>query len=347
MSGKRVEQIDIIKGICMFVVVLGHSLPDSTQIIKGSAVFYLAKAIHSSILPLFFLISGFVATKCLDEVSIDDKISSIKKRSLRMLVPYFVWGALFIPLRIIFAGYTRFTYDFSEIYSLFLGNNPCGQLWFLYVLFLFSTIAVLFATRKNIKFFVPISLMVALVSYFVPLKYNGISWSNSLFLFFFYFLGLFLSTYKEKIFSCMKLWMFIVSLAIFVFMLWVISWVFYDGYGYSLCRIVISFAGIYMAFYIADALYRCFNEAKLVSFIKEIGRYSMDIYILHSPIGVVLRILLISILGLGRAWFSLVYVILGVFGSYLISRFIIRKIPVLKLLLLGMSTEKKASVSEK
>jgi len=145
----------------------------------------------------------------------------------------------------------------------------------------------------------------------------------------------------------MKLWMFIVSLAIFVFMLWVISWVFYDGYGYSLCRIVISFAGIYMAFYIADALYRCFNEAKLVSFIKEIGRYSMDIYILHSPIGVVLRILLISILGLGRAWFSLVYVILGVFGSYLISRFIIRKIPVLKLLLLGMSTEKKASVSEK
>lgn len=340
---KRIEQVDIVKGICMFFVAFGHSLPGAGELVSGSLLFYMHKAIHSSILPLFFFLAGLVAVKCLDEVSAQDKLNGLKNRAVRMLVPYFSWALLFIPLRVVFSGFTRFDYDFTKLYTILLGNNPCGQLWFLYVLFLFSSTAVLFATRRNIKFLLPVSFAVTLASCFVTLFYDGINWSNTIFLVFFYYLGLFFSTDPEKIFSYVKFVPFIIAVVIYGVMLFAVPWSPGNSFKEVVFRLIISGAGIYCALYVCNAINSLMGKTKLAKLLSEIGRYSMDVYIFHSPIGIVLRIVLLSLLDVDRWIYMLIYVVVGVFGSYFISKYIVRKIPFFSFLLLGMGKKKKVS----
>ena len=340
MAQRRIEEIDILMGICMIVVALGHSFPTLTSSDVGTPFYYLYRAIHASVLPLFFFLSGVVASRILDCTTAKDKVENVKKRAVRLMVPYFCWGILFIPLKVVFARFARHEFSFSELYTIFLGNNPCGQLWCLYTMFLLSVSAVLFATRKSIKFLLPVTLVIAVFSSFITLRFEGITWMNVAFLSFFYYLGLFISTRVEEFIKSIRLWAFLLSCAVYAVGLCVICAYFRSGFIYGILRLIISLAGICIGFYISKLIYRFAGESKLKAVLSEFGRYSMDIYVLHSPIGVVLRTVLIGVLSFNRLAYSAVYIPVCVVGSYLISRFIVRKIPIFALLFLGIPKKK-------
>ena len=339
--GKRIAETDIAKGIGIMLVVIGHAFPDSTQLVSGSFSYILYRMIYSFHMPFFFFVSGLVSSGIVGVSNWSEKISQIKKKAMRLLIPYFVIGAIFVPLRIIFGRFARFDYDMSKLYTVFLGNNPCGQLWFLYVLFFFSLTAILFSTKKNIKFLLIGSLAVTCLSKFVTVRYDGISWYNSLFMLFFYYLGLFLSQHHDKIYKYMKPNGLLIALPSFAL----------SYYGYMmagehyLMKILTSVTGICMLLCLSALVNKC-SACGIKTLLMEIGGYSMDVYIFHSPMGIVWRILILKFLGLGSIVYTLVYSITGIFGSYLISRFIVRRISFLKLLLLGMIPERKSKTQK-
>jgi len=64
--------------------------------------------------------------------------------------------------------------------------------------------------------------------------------------------------------------------------------------------------------------------------------------------GIIWRILLLKLLDLSGTVYMFIYIITGVFGSYLISRLIVRRIPLFRMLFLGMPySNKRSEVSAK
>lgn len=71
----RIDWVDQVKGLAIFLVVYGHNFPVTE------------KYIYSFHMPLFFMISGFFFPSQLD-------FSALKKRVNSILVPYFLWAAV-------------------------------------------------------------------------------------------------------------------------------------------------------------------------------------------------------------------------------------------------------------
>ena len=57
---QRIEYFDLLKGIAIFLVVMGHAL---TMCIRGIDAAFLFKLIGQVHMPIFFFISGFLTYK--------------------------------------------------------------------------------------------------------------------------------------------------------------------------------------------------------------------------------------------------------------------------------------------
>ncbi|MCR4652338.1 MAG: acyltransferase [Eubacterium sp.] len=137
-SGRRLEYLDMVKGIGIFFVVLGHM----EDIATGTRVW-----ISSFHMPLFFIVSGILmAVK--DEPSNDLK-ESVKKRFRGTIIPY-LWfslsyfvidiGNLNVVHNIDLRTFITDTIDSLTFYGM-------SVLWFLPALFLAST-GFLFLKKK-------------------------------------------------------------------------------------------------------------------------------------------------------------------------------------------------------
>ena len=100
-------------------------------------------------MPLFFLLAGLVAPKLVGGHT-SSRTELIKHRATRLMIPYFTWAVIYAPMKILMKEQVRFQNDYS-LWTLLIGNNPDGQLWFLYVLFVLSVVSILFVNEKNLK----------------------------------------------------------------------------------------------------------------------------------------------------------------------------------------------------
>lgn len=95
---QRIEYIDAIKGLAIFLMVMGHAIawnyddynavcnfhPEQTINVKmGGAIWQLIYSFH---MPLFFMVSGFLMYKAYQW---SDFLSFTKKKIIRLLLP---WG---------------------------------------------------------------------------------------------------------------------------------------------------------------------------------------------------------------------------------------------------------------
>ena len=136
-DGKRFyPEINIARGIGIILVVLGHAFPDASANggIQEPFWRYIFNFIYSFHMPLFVFLAGFVTFKYY--TSKEDKINRIKARAIRLLVPYFVWGTIYIPFRIILAKFSSSPFSIDEVWKIVIGINPYSGLWFLYALFI-------------------------------------------------------------------------------------------------------------------------------------------------------------------------------------------------------------------
>ena len=80
--------VDIIRGVAMLLVVLGHTMSGTVSKFSDSLLF---QAIWTLQMPLFILISGYVTRYSRQLVDSDGLWKFIKKRTLAYLLPWGVW----------------------------------------------------------------------------------------------------------------------------------------------------------------------------------------------------------------------------------------------------------------
>lgn len=139
MKGKRLDYLDMARGIGIILVAVAHSQ-------------YCAESVRTVItaylMPLFFVVSGIVAFTIGEEKR---SMRDILKRKARgLLVPYVIFSAIYLA---IYGGYYYGkmhvgTWDQIEGYLIqTFGLGGMSVLWFLTALF-FSEIAFLFLLKK-------------------------------------------------------------------------------------------------------------------------------------------------------------------------------------------------------
>lgn len=80
---KRLFYLDVMKGILIILVILGHSIQDTISDYQNN---FLFRFIYSFHMPLFFAISGYLTFKNKYDKTL------LKKRALQLLVPFGVWA---------------------------------------------------------------------------------------------------------------------------------------------------------------------------------------------------------------------------------------------------------------
>lgn len=88
---QRIGCFDLLKGIAIFLVVMGHAL---TMCIRGIDAAFIFKLIGQVHMPIFFFISGFLSFKNYNGSEFGFTAASLKKRFLQLIVPFVVMSAL-------------------------------------------------------------------------------------------------------------------------------------------------------------------------------------------------------------------------------------------------------------
>lgn len=159
MKTNRVTWLDMLKGIGIFFVVLGHAPID----------LWLKSYIFSFHMPLFFFASGYL----FDGAKYARFKDFFKRKFKTLMLPYIYFSAISIALYVFFArfGQTKSAIDFKEIFLQFIiaKRNYISfnkALWFLPALFLVCIIYYLL--KKLIKddlAIISISLFLSAIGY--------------------------------------------------------------------------------------------------------------------------------------------------------------------------------------
>ncbi len=321
------SSIDVARAIGIFLVVLGHAFPDAS--LQGGiqnniwrAVFNIIYSFH---MPLFIFLSGFVSDKY--SIDVQDCLNRTLKKFKRLMVPYFCWGILYIPFRILLAQYASAEFNIARIWRMLIGDNPYSGLWFLYALFMISIIFIwLIRSDRGLKCAFLISFLMIIIGKYVSII-EPIEW---VFLYLFYYL---LGIYCHKSYTfihdnLVKAKYALISGGIFVSSFVLIHQ--YETDLNGLISIVTSISGIMIIYILSEKFAK--NEI-----IAQIGEYGMDIFIMSGPILVFLRIVLYKIIGISYTPYVLIATIISYVAPIFISKFIIRRSKVLSRLLLGMN----------
>lgn len=317
MISSRETYLDIAKGIGIFLVVVGHCIPDASSVngISSPLMRIIFHVIYSFHMPLFFFISGFLFSASKD--TLKNKYKSIYKKAKRLIVPYVFVGLCYAPLKLLLSQFANKPYNIHDLWKMLIGINPDGELWFLYALFVISVIAII-VEGVNSKIILLISLIVTLNNSFLIIVTNHA---------FYFFLGAYIRNNTCCLFDKN------LKIASLHFIVFVSANLMQKIFGYyPVGHILTAVSGIYLTLFISELLANIHNKATVI--LTTLGLYSMDVYILSDIIKIPFRIILWNKLHLYYVTFF-VCTFLSLLLSYYISKLVIRKNNLLKKLILG------------
>ena len=144
----RDSSFDIMKGIAILLVVLGHSVPDqaSASGIASYPLYLMRTIIYSFHMPVFFFVAGYFMHIPLKE----GFQKFVNDKSIRLIVPYFTIGLLYFPFKLALSKFANQQINPQDIWKILIGINPDGELWFLYCLFFISILIAVLVKRVNL-----------------------------------------------------------------------------------------------------------------------------------------------------------------------------------------------------
>lgn len=178
VNKKRIEWIDILRGIGIIYVVLGHC--------TGNLI--LSDYISSFHMQLFFLMSGYLFTIEKYDNFKDFMISKFKS----LLVPYIIFATIGVLFQYIFYKINHGTFNIHEIIiGIITGKNIWDfPLWFLLSLFVDCIVFyVLIKHISNLKYIVLIATIISLLGYISPVYINNL-WRTKSTIVSIFFLGI-------------------------------------------------------------------------------------------------------------------------------------------------------------
>ena len=111
----RNEVIDYIKGLAIYLVILGHCIQCyciDTQFYKSSYLYLLIYSFH---MPLFIFISGYLFQGTLGRR--EDLNSIIKRKSIQLLYPYLIFGFVYFLVHKCIIGGNFLSIGFLPVYG--------------------------------------------------------------------------------------------------------------------------------------------------------------------------------------------------------------------------------------
>lgn len=352
MGNGRLERIDIAKGIGIILVVFAHTLvPQLRESNAGAGFLWIF--IYNFHMPLFFFLSGRLFEKALPHYT--NRAKFITRKLKLLMLPYltfsvFAYAFINCTLKIDKlagvlkgGGYSAAIIKDAVFQILTYSGHIDKHLWFVFSLFLVFIINILLPKIMKSKAILPILALLYLSKAYM--RYFGILDYTADNLFFF---SLARYLYSEKQF---KLKYNILTAVIFIITNCIYSIFYINGMPDNgllkdvlyLVRLASAVSGIAVICRISEYL----QDKKISRPFKELGLYSYDIYLIHAPF------LVSGSMGILLAYSPLpapvccaAALIAGIAVPYVVSRFIIRKIPVLSVLVLGKSFKKAKNTSE-
>lgn len=263
---------DIIKGVAIYLVVLGHSI----QYLMGDGwqENVLAKCIYMFHMPLFIFISGYFFSSSADKSSIGD---FVKKKFVRILLPSITYGLMMIVVNTVLSSMKR-----HVLYVNFPENMEYFGLWFLSILFVISCLCRLFYNNKHNMY------IYAFVAFLFVILPDSVFMVHQLrYLFPYFVLGI---AMKRMAIERFPLWQSLVAFIVFV-----LCAVFYkmdysmyflsreDSFYWQISafRFISGIVGIIAVFGLCRVLVK--NDFLLTS-ISKLGGVTLPVYFIHVGI---------------------------------------------------------------
>ena len=190
----RIEFIDIIKGLAILLVVIGHFIGDS---IEGDGnTLRSFNFIYTFHMPLFMFAGGYIAQLQYKNISISNIGKYILNKTRGLLIPYIMWAS-------VFSAYFAGTLDWSTIpHRMLTTFTEYRGLWFLITFFALSVAgsigAVLLNTinaKKKLLIDSLITIILLAVFLFLNKSFHYELWRQSIAYFPFFFIGVWLKRY--------------------------------------------------------------------------------------------------------------------------------------------------------
>lgn len=332
--------LDTLKGIAIILVVLRH-------IIQANAIDcdtnFISNCIFAVQMPIFMIIAGFFSITREEYYSnIENTAVYIKKRAIHYLLPFFSWFVIVQVL--IFGKHERNI----VIGLLYLSKNVDVGLWFLYVIFVLSTLLIFsrwfiyriselnFWAQEIISYFLMGLLMMPLLVIGVLFGVRTFGVNLIIYYSFYFLIGRFvfclknyhaLNIYpkpKEKMIFCFCIIVFLCLSVKYDFAL------LGDSIFEIIIRVIAALTGSATITFFA----LWFSKTKGALITETIGRYTLEIYTTHLYfIGLIgnEKYALFSLDGQKQFWLALA--ITSILSCIAIN--IINVIKPLKLLLFG------------
>lgn len=328
---KYYEEINIARGIAIFLVVLGHSFPDSQLNIYNNSFIYrnIFNTIYSFHMPLFFMISGFLSYKLICINDIMEKKKALKDKFMRLMLPYLIISIPSLILKYIFVdfAYKSFNFKFGFL-EILVGRNPNGGLWFLYTLFLVYFIAIYIN-----KYYFKLICVLFFILYFIPntnvISIFTISYICKQGLFYFIGIAIYLKYDKFKKIIENK-YINIIALIILFLGNYIVT---LNNLKIGIINLIISFSGILLTIKLSIIISKV--KSKVNYMFNILGDYSYDIYLISYFVQIPIRVILFTKFDFNYEVTIILMLSLGIIIPILISRYFIRKISILNIFILG------------
>jgi len=326
MTTKRLDDIDKLKGLAIFLVVLGHIVAREPPEGAGWYV-VLKKTIYLFHMPLFMFVSGLILAYARKPITtMADYGKYLKKKFMRLMPAYFLFAAIVFFGKLVFSQLMQVDNPVGSISSFFdviidPGRSYCAYLWYIYVLFVFYAIAPLayWITRDRIEWLLPLTLV--LHFWDAPSTFAIASVAEYSFVF---LLGAIAGEHYEKYDRVVTKWG-----PAFAFSFIIMA-------SFSLQLGVSKFALGLLSIPSCHAIVTM-RWSDWGNILKLFAAYTFPIYLMNTMcIGVAKGMLLkfSSWDGANFYWFAVVLLIAGLVGPILAKRWVINRVPVLNQIIL-------------
>ena len=270
---KQYDYITLSKALGIILVVIGHF---TSTVYMPAYYMEMKNLIFSFHMPLFMILSGFLFQMSLcrkpGKISL---LPFIKKKFLRLMVPYFFISAAIALLNFVLGYFmpVKRMVDWHYLLEIFYMNvgGSAVFLWFIYSLFVIFLIAVL---CMRLKGGTAILGVLSVILYFTPMpQLFYLSFVHSFIIYFWGGMILFLLTDSQKLRISFSQTFGAMLLLVFAYC--GKEWISID-YMKSFLNLICGFAGSYMIICIAYAFGHKENK-----WFMSLGKYSAYIYLLH------------------------------------------------------------------
>ncbi len=325
---ERYKELDLMKGIGIILVYIGHSF-NFPNFEWTRILFFLGSTVYSFHMPLFFFISGLLSNT---NKEIDLK-KFYKGKLKRLLIPYFFINLIdFIPRNLFPQLVNSEFIGIKEV--LFYGTKISWFVYTLFIIFIIFPILEKYIFKKD-RYYL-FGLFLIILNYLKIFKNIEIFSLNKVVIYLLYFyLGYIIKPfYKEKIkngIGSQNLIFFIIGI---VFLS--LSYKYYYINYFS--SILFAILGI---LFVLNLSLRIKVDTNIYKFLTFLGINSLTFYLIEGFITVVYRVILLKIISMEHSYLLVsIFFILRVLTAYIIVKFIIAKSSILSFLL-GASVEKK------